>query len=254
MNNLTGFVTLLRLETYRFVRLIRQTVLPPILTTFLFILIFGFSLGGRIQQIHGLPYILYIIPGLVAMGVMNNAYSNTSSSLYMAKFDRSIDNLLAAPLRPIELVLALLWGGISRGILIGSITLTVALVLLKHFPLHPGWTIYFLVVQSVCFGCWGIIDALHAKTWDTLATTQTFVITPLVYLGGVFYSIDLLPPLWRKISLFNPLYYLVDGTRYGILGIHDTPLWQVVGLSLGITAVLFTICLVLFQRGYKLVR
>ncbi|OGQ05722.1 MAG: hypothetical protein A2W61_06420 [Deltaproteobacteria bacterium RIFCSPLOWO2_01_44_7] len=254
MGSFTGFATLVTQEFFRFWRLIRQTIFPPILTTLLFILIFGFSLGERIQEIHGFPYILYIIPGLAAMGVMNNAFSNTSTSLYMARFDQSLDNILAAPLKPIEIVTALVVGGIARGILIGGITLAVSLLLLKQ-PLF-SWpvTFFFLIQQSILFGCWGIIGALRAKTWDSLATTQTFVITPLVYLGGVFYSINLLPDIWKKISIVNPLFYMVDGIRYGVLGILEVPLWHSVALSGLLTLLLFALCVYLFQIGYKLVR
>lgn len=250
----TGFATLIRQEIFRFVRLLRQTIFPPVITTCLFILIFGFSLGDRIREIHGFPYILYIIPGLAAMGAMVNAHTNTSFALYMSRFDQSIDNLLAAPLKPIELVSAFLWGGMVRGLLIGLITLTVSLTLLQHPPVHVGWTLFFLTVQTIFFGGWGIIGALRAHTWDNLATTQNFIITPLVYLGGVFYSIDLLPPFWRKVSTFNPLLYMVDGTRYGILGVHDLPLWQSVLFSTALALGMFALCVILFQKGYRLVK
>ena len=254
MGTATGFITLIRQEWFRFVRLIKQTIFPPIITTFLYILIFGFSLGDRIREIHGFSYILYIIPGLAAMGVMVNAHANTSFALYMSRFDQSIDNMLAAPLRPIELVTALLWGGISRGLLIGSVTLGVSLLLLKHPPFNLAVTLFFLITQSIFFGGWGIIGALRAKTWDSLATTQNFIITPLVYLGGVFYSIELLPPFWRSLSSFNPLLYMVDGTRYGILGVHDLPLWESATISLVLAFTMFALCVYLFQIGYKLVK
>ncbi len=254
MGNITGFITLLGQEWFRFTRLIKQTVFPPIITTCLFITIFGFSLGGQIREIHGFSYILYIVPGLAAMGTIMNAYTNTSFAVYMSRFDQSMDNMLAAPLRPIELVSAFVWGGIARGLLIGLVTLLVSLTLLKHIPSHIGVTLFFLVAQSIIFASWGIVDALRAQTWDNLATTQNFVITPLVYLGGVFYSIELLPPFWRTLSHFNPLLYIVDGTRYGILGVHDLPLSLSMGLTTALALGMFTLCVVLFQKGYRLVR
>lgn len=254
MGTYTGFATLIRQEVFRFIRLIRQTVFPPIITTGLFILIFGFSLGDKIREIHGFSYILYIIPGLAAMGVMVNAHTNTSVALYMSRFDQSIDNMLTAPLRPIELVTAFIWGGLARGLLIGFITLTVSLLLLKHPPFNIWVILFFFILQSIFFGCWGIIGALRANSWDNLATTQNLIITPLVYLGGVFYSIDLLPPFWRKVSMFNPLLYMIDGTRYGVLGIHDLPLWQSMALSLALALGMFGLCVYLFQKGYRLVR
>lgn len=254
MRSATGFITLIRTEFYRFWRLIKQTVFPPILTTFLFILIFGFSLGDRIREIAGFPYIVYIIPGLTAMGVMMNAFSNTSSSLYMARFDHSIDNILSAPLRPIEIVTAYVIGGVCRGFLVGAITLLVALLLLKQPVYNLFCVIFSLILQSVLFGCWGLIAALRAKTWDTLATMQTFVITPLIYLGGVFYSIQLLPSPWREISRFNPILYIVDSLRYGILGIHEVPIWHSIGIVLLVSGILFALCIYLFQIGYRLVK
>lgn len=248
------FITLVRQEFFRFGRLTKQTIIPPILTTFLFILIFGFSLGERIREIHGFPYIIFIIPGLAAMGALNSAFSNTSSSLYIARFDQSIDNLLSVPLRPIEMVSALILGSIARGFLVGALTLVVALFLLKQ-PVHNiGLTLFFLIAPSILFGCWGIIDALRAKTWDTLATTINFVITPLIYLGGVFYSIELLPEPWKTVASINPIFYMVDGLRYAILGIHEVPLWQSIGVTMGLTAALFVFCIYLFQIGWRLVR
>lgn len=254
MGSIVGFATLIHQEFFRFWRLIRQTIFPPIITTFLFILIFGYSLGSQIHNLKGFSYIVYIIPGLVAMGVMNNAFSNSSSSLYMAKFDQSIDNLLVAPLRPIELVLSLVIGSVSRGLLVGVITMVIALGML-HQPIYSIWiTLAFTILQSIIFGCWGIIGALRAKTWDTLATTQTFIIQPLVYLGGVFYTVQLLPPFWRKFSLFNPIFYMVDGIRYGVLGIHDASPQLSMGLTALLAATLLGVCVWLFQIGYRLVR
>ncbi|MBI4124411.1 MAG: ABC transporter permease [Deltaproteobacteria bacterium] len=254
MGNGTPFVTLLRQEWFRFTRLWKQTIFPPIVTTILFILIFGFSLGDRIREIHGLSYILFIVPGLAAMGAMMNAHTNCSFALYMSRFDQSIDNMLAAPLRSIELVTAFLWGGIARGMLVGLVTLAVSLLLLKQPPYHLGWTLFFLITQTVFFGCWGIVGALRAKTWDNLATAQNFIITPLIYLGGVFYSVDLLPGIWRTISGFNPLLYMIDGTRYGVLGVHDLSLLTSAGLSAGMSLGMFALCVILFQKGYRLVR
>ncbi len=254
MKSLLGFYTLVEQEFYRFWRLIRQTIYTPILNTLLFVIIFGFSLGSRIDTLHGFSYILYIIPGLAAQAVIGNAFSNTSTSLYMARFDQSIDNLLVAPLRPIELVGSLVIGGILRGLLIGVLTLAVALPILKQ-PLY-SYSVTFLCffLQSVVFGCWGIIGALQAKTWDNLATTQNFVITPLTYLAGVFYSVDLLPPFWKAVSHFNPIFYMVDTTRYAVLGVHDAPIWIGLSVTAGVAAVLFGLCVYLFHIGYKLVR
>ncbi len=254
MKPLIPFFTLVRQEVYRFWRLIKQTIFPPIVTTLLYILIFGFSLGSRIQEIHGFPYILFIIPGLAAMGVINGSFSNACSSLYMAKFDRSLENLLATPLRPVEMVLAYIFSGLMRGVLIGTLILIVALSFFKIPPQHFFVLLYFFIFQSVIFSCWGIIAGMRAKTWDSLATIENFIITPLVYLGGVFYSIDLLPQPWRMVSMFNPLFYIMDGTRYGILGVHDAPLLYSFSFTAIVALILFGVCVYLFQIGYRMVR
>lgn len=254
MTSAIPFLTLIRQELYRFIRLIRQTILPPILTTTLFILIFGFSLGSRIQEIHGFPYIIYIIPGLAAMGVINSSFANTSTSLFMAKFDRSLENLLATPLSPLELVLAYVMGGLTRGLIVGGLILAMALLLLKQPLAHIGITLFFFVTLSVIFGCWGIIASIRAKTWDNMATLENFIITPLVYLGGVFYSIDLLPQPWNALSHFNPMFYMVSGVRHGVLGTSDNPLWLSMAVTAALALGLFSVCVYLFKIGYRLVR
>ncbi|MDO8528157.1 MAG: ABC transporter permease [Deltaproteobacteria bacterium] len=254
MNLPTPFFALVRQELFRFWRLMRQTLVPPIITTLLFILIFGFSLGSHITEIHGFRYIIFIIPGLAAMGVINGSFSNTTTSLFMAKFDRSLENLLSTPLKPFQIVTAYLTAGIMRGLLIGSLILTVALLALKQAPQNPAVILYFFLTSSVIFGSWGMIAALRAKNWDSMSTLENFCITPLVYLGGVFYSIDLLPPLWRKVSMFNPIFYLVDGVRFGVLGVHAAPLWLSMGFAAALALTLFLVCVYLFHRGYKFVR
>lgn len=248
------FFCLVHQELYRFSRLINQTIFPPIISTVLFILIFGYSLGNRITEISGFSYIVYIIPGLASLGVINSAFSNTSTSLYMARFDRSIDNLLAAPLGAVALVMAFVIGGIVRGLLVGVLTLAVALPFLHPAVHHWGHTFYFLVSQSLVFSCIGIIGALRAKSWDNLATLQNFIITPLTYLAGVFYSIRLLPPFWQRVSLFNPLLYFVDGLRFGLLGTSDVSVETCLVLTFFTGGLLLALCVFLFQRGYRLVR
>lgn len=248
------FTSLIRQEVFRFWRLIKQTIFPPIITTLLFILIFGYSLGSRIQEISGLPYILFIFPGLLAMGVTNNAFSNTTTSIYMAMFDHSIDNLLAAPLSPIELVLAFTIGGVARAMLIGLVILAVALLMLHATVVHPLLLALYLLGSSTFFSCWGIIGAIRAKSWDSLATTTNFIITPMTYLGGVFYSIKLLPPLWQKVSLWNPLFYMVDGYRYAMTGVSDVAWATSFVVTWGLGLSFFILCIYLFKIGYRLVR
>lgn len=248
------FRTLLWRECYRFLRLSRQTIFPPIITTLLFILIFGFSLGERIREISGFPYILFILPGLAAMGSITNSYANTSTSLAMARLDHSVENLLASPLSNIQLVLSYVMGGLLRGLLVGILPLLVSIPMvglqINNWPL----VILVLSLNSIFFSGMGIISALVTDSWDNLATFTNFVITPFVYLGGVFYSIEMLPDFWQKISLANPLFYMVDALRHAVLGVSDFG-WA---LSLSIVGTLslasFSTCVLLFRRGYRLVK
>ena len=254
MKTRRAFFTLVRRECYRFFRLAGQTIAPPVLTTLLYIFIFGYSLGTRIKQIGGFDYVLFILPGLAAMGVVNNAYANTSTSLFMARMDRSLENMITCPLSPLQLVSAFAIGGLMRGLLVGTMTLLVG-IFTVHLEIHH-WPHTFLVIalSSILFSNLGILSALWAEGWDQIATFTTFFITPLVYLGGTFYSIHMLPPFWQKVSLFNPIFYLVDATRYAVLGHSDISYWYSLGF-LGATALgSYLLCVYLFKRGYKLVR
>lgn len=254
MKNLTGFFTLVRRECYRFARLSGQTIAPPILSTLLFILIFGFSLGSRIKEIEGISYILFILPGLAVMGVITNSYANTSTSLFMSRMDRSIENMVSCPLSPFHLVGAIILGGLLRGLVIGFVTLFVAIPMVHLRVEHWGLTFLVLTLTSVFFSSLGIISALWSEGWDQIASFTTFIITPFIYLGGVFYSIRMLPRIWQKVSLFNPIFYIVDAVRFAVLG-HSDVSWQVsMGILTGLALVSFACCVYLFKIGYKLVR
>lgn len=250
---MTGFFTLIEREFYRFWRLFRQTVVPPVVTTLLFVLIFGYSLGSRIREISGFPYIVYILPGLIAMGVITNAYANSSTSLFMSRLERSIENIMAAPFSYLQLVTALAIGGILRGLVVGGVTLGVALVMTPLHIQHWGLSLLALFLLSAIFSCFGIISALYSESWDQISTFTNFFLTPFVYLGGVFYSIRMLPGIWQKISLFNPLFYLIDLVRYAALGLSDVPLGLSLSIAVGLTLVSFAVCVWLFKIGYKLV-
>lgn len=254
MNSRRAFYTLVRRECYRFARLSGQTIAPPIITTLLFILIFGYSLGSRIKEVSGVGYILFILPGLAAMGVVNNAYANTSTSLFMARMDRSIENMLTCPLSPLQLVSAFVIGGLMRGLLVGLMTLLVA-TLTVHLEVHH-WphTILVIALSSVLFSSLGILSALWSEGWDQIATFTTFILTPFIYLGGVFYSIHMLPSFWQKVSLFNPIFYLVDATRWAVLGKSDIDYWYSLAFLSGAALLSYLSCVGLFRRGYKLMK
>lgn len=249
-----SFRTLVIRECYRFMRLSRQTVFPPLLTTLLFILIFGYSLGSRIREIEGFPYILYILPGLASMGTITNSYANSSTSLFMARMDYSLENMVAAPLSNFQLVASLVLGGLLRGLIVGILPLLVSL-LMVDLPIHSWFQILLVLsLTSVFFSCLGIISALWSEGWDNIATFTNFVITPFVYLGGVFYSIHMLPSFWQKISLANPIFYLVDAMRFAVLGVSDMPYAVSLGLLAALALVSYLTCVFLFRRGYKIMK
>lgn len=250
--NWIGFYTLIDREFYRFMRLFRQTVAPPIVTTVLFILIFGYSLGSRIREISGFPYIIYILPGLIQMGVITNAYANTSTSLFMARMERSIENVLAAPLNNFQIVTSFMIGGLLRGVVVGGTIMLCSLPFVSFPFAHPIFIFIGLFATSILFGGLGIISALRAESWDHIATFTNFVITPFVYLGGVFYSVNMLPGFWPKISMFNPIFYCIDLLRYGFLGLADAPLFLSLSIVCGLAVLVYSFCVFLFWKGYKL--
>ncbi|MBI2344385.1 MAG: ABC transporter permease [Deltaproteobacteria bacterium] len=246
--------TLLRREIYRFARLLKQTVVPSLVTTLLFILVFGVSLGGHIREISGWSYIQYILPGLAALGVITNAYANTSTSLYAARFDRSIENWLTVPISPLQFVVALISGGVLRAVLVGVLTILIAVVVVDLPVQSPLLTFAWMVLMAVIFASLGIVSGLRAESWDSLATMTNFVLTPGIYLGGVFYSVGMLPEPWQTISYGNPIFYCIDGIRGTVLGTADLPLWHSGAVVVATAIGMFSLCWWLFQRGYRLVK
>jgi len=247
-----AFWTLTRREVGRFLTLWRQTVFPPILSALLYILIFGEALGSRIRLIEGWPYTEYILPGLAMMGVLTSAYANSSSSLFVAKHEQYINDVLIAPLSYWEVVLAYTLGAMVRGLIVGILILGVGVAVIDLPILHPWMAIAFLIVVSALLACAGLVMALWAESWDHVMLLLNFLITPLVFLGGVFYSIHMLPPFWRAVSMFNPIFYMINGLRYGVLGVADaSPGWSLV-LSSALAAGLFAWTVHLFRIGYKL--
>jgi ABC-2 type transport system permease protein len=253
MSNFRGFMTLIRREYHRFFKYSAQTIAPPLILTCLFIVIFGYSLGSRIQEVLGFSYIVFIIPGLTGMGVITNAFSNTSTSLFVARMDSSIENMLVAPLTPLKIVSALVIGGVTRGLIVGFITLSVALVLTDLVIYSYFWTLAYIVIISVLFSCFGILVGLWAEDWDHIASSTTFGLTPVIYLGGVFYSITMLPAFWQKVALGNPVFYFIDGFRYAILGVSDMPFGVTTLVLLLFTIAAFCLSIALFRRGYKII-
>ena len=250
--NWIGFWTLLRRETARFLVLWKQTVLPPILSAVLYILIFGYSLGSRIREIQGFPYTEFILPGLAMMGVMNAAYSNSSSSLFMAKREYYLNDILIAPISYWETVLAFTAGAMLRGVVVGVVILGTGLVLADLPWTHGLYIVAFMILVSALLSCLGLLAARWAQSWDNIMLMVNFVITPLVFVGGVFYSIDMLPPFWKSLSHLNPLFYMINGIRYGVLGVQDASPAFSLALTALLTAAAFAVTVVLFRAGYRL--
>src|SRR5918999_5038349 len=247
-----GLIALTGREVARVLKLWTQTVAAPILSSALFILVFGLSLGDRIKEIDGVPYDQFIVPGLIAMGMAQAAYANNSATVFQARFDRYLNDVLAAPMRGWEVNLGLNLGGAVRALLIGIGLLAVAAPVTGVPVEHPFVLVVALALLLVLFCTFGVIVGVYAESWDHTAFVTNLVILPLSFLGGVFYSIDSLPSPWEEISHANPIFYLIEAVRYGFLGTADVS----VALSLGVTAAMAAACVAwsgwLFATGRRL--
>jgi len=247
-----AWYTLTRKEVMRVLRIWTQTLLPPAITMGIYFVVFGSFLGGQIKSVGDFPYIQFILPGLVMMTCITNSFSNVASSFFSAKFQRNIEELLISPVPGWIMVSGYVAGGIVRGILCGLIVAGVGLLFTRIPLFNPGLILFYLVTSSSLFSLAGLLNGLLARKFDDISIIPTFILTPLTYFAGVFYSIQLLPPTWKTISLANPIFYMVDGFRYGFLGIHDASLSVGVILLLLLNAVFYVICLNLVKRGVGL--
>jgi len=247
-----GFFTLVHREIWRFMALYRQTVVPSLISSGLYIMVFGQSLGSRIGTIKDASYIQFIIPGLVMMSVINNSYQNSSSSLIQAKFLRFIEDLLITPLSGLEVSFGYIIGGVVRGMINGMLVIFIGWLLTGFTIDNVPLTFLILLLVSWAFSALGVVVGVYAKTWDHIAMFTNFIFMPLTFLGGVFYSIDMLPPFWRALSMVNPLYWMINGMRYATLGIFDTsPLASLV-ISASFTIAFSIIAIYIFTKGYRL--
>lgn len=221
MNNWIAFRTLFTREVRRFLRIWPQTLLPPAITMTLYFIIFGNLIGSRIGEMDGFNYMDYIAPGIIMMAVINNAYANVASSFYSAKFQSHIEELLVAPVPNYLILAGYVAGGIARGLFVGLIVTLVSLFFTAIEIQHLWITISMVVLSAIMFALGGFINAMYAQSFDEIAIIPTFILAPLTYLGGVFYSISLLPDFWQNVSLFNPILYMVNAFRYGMLGVSD---------------------------------
>lgn len=250
--NAIGMRTLYSKEVRRFLKVPGQTVLSPLITTTLYFVVFGYSLGSRMGEVHGVPYVRFIVPGLVFLGIANNAFLNSSSSLFIHKIQGTVVDLLVAPLGPGELLGGFIGGAMTRGLIVGLLTWAVALVFTGLHVEHAVLIPLMLLLISYVFAVLGLLAAMWAEKFEQINFFPTFVMLPLTFLGGVFYSVDRLPDPWRQVSLFNPLVYMVDAMRYGMLGVADYSPWIGIGVLLALAAIGTTLAYALLKRGYKL--
>ncbi len=247
--NAIAIKTLVRKEVIRVLRIWIQTIVPPAITMTLYFIIFGNLIGGRIGQMDGFDYMAYIAPGLIMMSVITNSYGNVVSSFFGAKFSRHIEEMLVAPMSNAAIVIGHVAGGVIRGLFVGALVTAVALFFTRLDVQHPLITVSIVLLSAIVFSLAGFINAIFAKKFDDISIVPTFVLTPLTYLGGVFYSITLLPEFWQNVSRANPILYMVNAFRYGILGTSDIHVGTAYVILLGFVVLLFTICLVLMNRG-----
>ncbi len=247
-----GLISLSSREVLRVLKLWTQTIVAPVVASFLFILVFGLSLSGRIRHVDGFDYRAFIVPGLITMAMVQAAYTNNASSVFQSRFDRYLNDVLASPMRNWEINLGLSLGGVVRALLIGGGLLLLALPI-THVPINdPLVLVLGVALGLTLFSSLGVVIGIYAKTWDHAGFVQNILIVPLSFLGGVFYSVSTLPSPWREVSHANPIFYLVQAVRYGFLGTSDVP----VAVALGITGALAALTVAwsawLFHSGHKL--
>ena len=244
-----AFSTILIKEVRRFMRIWLQTLIPPAITMLLYFVIFGNLIGKRIGEMGGFDYMTYIVPGLIMMSVITNSYSNVVSSFYSAKFQGQIEEILVSPTPNSLVLIGYMMGGMARGLAVGIIVTLLSLFFADLSIANPGVTLTIVLLTSALFSLGGFINAILAKSFDDISIIPTFVLTPLTYLGGVFYSINLLPDFWRSVSMLNPILYMVNGFRFGILGQSDIRLGIAFAMIALFIIILFGVCLRLLKRS-----
>lgn len=247
-----AYKTITRKECVRFLRIWTQTLLPSIVTTVLYFVIFGKFVGSQIRPIDGLSYMQFIVPGLVMMAVITNSFSNVVSSFYGSKFQRNLEELMISPTPYWTIIAGYITGGILRGILVGILVLVSALFFTHIAVSHIALTVVFITLTSMVFSLAGLLNGLFAKSFDAVSIVPTFVLTPLTYLGGVFYSVHALSPFWQSVSLANPILYMVNGFRYGLFGVSDVSIVISFAVLAILSIVLLAANIYVFRKGYGL--
>jgi ABC-2 type transport system permease protein len=249
---LIAYVTIIRKEIVRIFRIWSQTLLPSVITISLYYLIFGSFIGSQIRNMGNFSYIQFIVPGLVMMAVITNSFSNVISSFFSAKFQRNLEELLVSPTPEWIIIAGYVTGGVVRGLIVGAIVLGISLIFTQIVIHSTVMIVLFIILTAILFSLAGLLNAIFAKSFDGISIIPTFVLTPLTYLGGVFYSIKVLPAFWQSASQANPILYMVNGFRYGFLGISDVSMFSSFSVILTFIIILLGINLYLFRSGYGL--
>ena len=247
--NMIALYTLTRKEVVRILRIWPQTLVPPMITMSLYFMIFGRLIGARIGPMDGFSYVQYIMPGLIMMSMITNAYANVASTFFSAKFQRYIEEMLVAPISYNVIIWGHVFGGVLRSVLVGSLVSVISLLFTHVHLAHPGMTLAMGILTAILFSLAGLLNGIFARKFDDISIIPTFILTPLTYLGGIFYSVDLLPELWKKLTLVNPVFYIVNGFRYGVLGDSDVSIYTALGLIMMFIVILYTLAYWLLKKG-----
>jgi ABC-2 type transport system permease protein len=252
MTGNVGLWWLARREILRVSKLWSQTILAPVVSSLLFILVFGLSLGGRIRTVEGVDYDMFIVPGLIVMAMVQAAFANNASTVFQARFDRYVNDILSAPMHPWQMTLGFVVGGVYRAFLIGAALLALAMPLTGVGIEHPLALLAMVLLGLVLFAAFGTVVGIHAQSWDSTSFIANIVILPLAFVGGTFYSLDLLHSPWHELSHVNPIFYLVQGTRFGLLGHSDVSIWLSIAVVAALAVPAYLWALWLFRTGRKL--
>ncbi|HIK01689.1 TPA: ABC transporter permease [archaeon] len=252
MNNLTGLSALARREIKRFLNIYGDTLVTPLISSLLYLFIFGYSIGKLVPSFSGISYMEFIIPGIIMMSVIQSSYANTSFSIFISKWAGNIADLLTAPLSYMEIVIAITIGGVTRGLLVAAGVYLVSAFFAGFLMYSFLHTFVFLALITIVFSLAGIVVAIVSDDFEHLTVFNAFILTPLVFMGGVFHPVNILPPLFQKITMLNPLFYMVSGFRYGLTGVAETSVLSSFLVLVAFIVVLFVTVVTMFKRGYKL--
>ncbi len=250
--NRRGVWAIYKFEMARFRRTVWQSIVAPVLSTSLYFVVFGAAIGARMSQVDGVSYGAFIVPGLMMLSLFTESLSNASFGIYMPKFTGTIYELLSAPVSTLELVLGYVGAAATKSLIVGLIILATAALFVRPHIVHPGWMIAFLLLTALTFSLFGFIIGIMARSFEQLQFVPLLVITPLTFLGGAFYSIRMLPPAWRTVTLFNPVVYLISGFRWSFYGVADVHIGVSFGMTAGMLALGLAAVMLIFRTGYRL--